>query len=134
MTDIFYVPSALAISSENLKLMWQTPLLGMLMVFAVLALLWGVLAIFKLVFAGKMPKADKEKKPAPVKKQQEAAKEEAPAVTVTTQKAEQSDAELCAVITAAVAAYMAEDNTEYVGGFRVVSFKRVRGGRAWNNK
>lgn len=133
MTNVFYVPSALAISSENLKLMWQTPLLGMLMVFAVLALLWGVLAIFKLIFAGKTPKADKEKKQASEKKPREAAREEGPAVTET-QTAGQSDAELCAVITAAVAAYMAEDNTEYAGGFRVVSFKRVRGGRAWNNK
>ena len=45
---------------------------------------------------------------------------------------EANDAELVAIITAAVAAYMAEEGTEYAGGFRVVSFKRVRGGRTWN--
>ena len=37
-------------------------LIGMLMIFAVLASLWAVLAIFKVVFAGKTPKEAKPKK------------------------------------------------------------------------
>ena len=42
-----------------------------------------------------------------------------------------------AVIAAAIAAYMADEgNTDaaYNGGFRVVSFRRVQGGKAWNSK
>ena len=58
----------------------------------------------------------------------------APAAPVAAPVAEANDAELVAIITAAVAAYMAEEGTEYTGGFRVVSFKRVRGGRTWNAK
>ena len=103
----------------------QMTLLGMLMVFAVLAILWGVLAIFKLVFAGKTPK---EKKPEPVKA---APKAEAKAAPVPQQS---NDAELVAIITAAVAAYRQNEGAPASdGSFRVVSFKRV-GGRAWNSK
>ena len=126
-------PVAGAISAENLTLAWQTPLLGMGMVFAVLGLLWAVLGVFKLVFAGKTPKAEKAPAPAPKKAapapaQKQAAPAPAAPAVVT------DDAQLIAVITAAVAAYMAEEGTEYTGGFRVVSFKRVRGTRTWNTK
>ena len=126
------MPTALALSPETLELMWQTPLLGMAMVFAVLAILWAVLAIFKLIFVGKSPK---ESKPVKVKEEKPAEiKQESVTVAPVAPSAAESDAELVAIITAAVAAYMAEEGTEYAGGFRVVSFKRVRGGRAWNSK
>ena len=62
MFNQMLLPSALAIgnfSAETVTMAWQTLVLGMGMIFAVLALLWGVLAIFKLVFAGKNPKAIK---------------------------------------------------------------------------
>lgn len=124
------IPSAAAISSENLTLAWQTPLLGMVMVFAVLGLLWAVLGVFKLVFGGKSTK-DSKPKTEPVKPVE-------PIATITSTPAVQqsSDTELVAILTAAVAAYMAEEGTDvsYNGGFRVVSFKRVRGGRTWNTK
>ena len=45
----------------------QMTLMGMGMVFAVLAILWGVVAIFKLIFAGKSPKATKTSKQPKVK-------------------------------------------------------------------
>ena len=125
------VPAALALSPETVRLMWQTPLLGIGMVFSVLALLWGVLAIFKLIFAGKTPKAPKA--PKEVKAPKAEKKTETVAAPVVAQSAG-DDAQLIAVITAAVAAYMAEEGTDYAGGFRVVSFKRVRGGRTWNSK
>ena len=51
--------------------------------------------------------------------------------------ASSDDEVIAAVIAAAVAAYMADEgNTEsaYSGGFRVVSFRRVQGGKAWNSK
>jgi sodium pump decarboxylase gamma subunit len=121
-----YVP----FSADAWSYAGQMTLLGIGMVFAVLAILWAVLGIFKLVFAGSQPKQAKpEKKP-------EVKAEKAPTAPVTAPApvAQSSDAELVAIITAAVAAYMAEEGTEYAGGFRVVSFKRVRGGRTWNSK
>ncbi len=107
----------------------QMTLLGMLMIFAVLGALWGVLALFKVIFAGKAPKekkpAPKQSAPAPI-----AEKPAAPAVA-----AQSNDAELVAILTAAVAAYMADEGAEVpAGGFRVVSFTRVRGGKPWNSK
>ena len=118
-------------SSDNLVMAGQTVILGMGMVFAVLAILWLILSVFKFVFAGPAPKAPKTEKKAEAKPAPAAAP--APAAPVAP-VAEANDAELVAIITAAVAAYMAEEGTEYTGGFRVVSFKRVRGGRTWNAK
>ncbi|MBQ8818691.1 MAG: OadG family protein [Clostridia bacterium] len=128
-------PSALALfttDAETLTMMWQTVVLGMGMVFAVLAILWAILSIFKLIFAGKSPKEPKPVKQKPVKEKPAEAKAES--VTAPTPAA-QDDGALIAVITAAVAAYMAETGEEVpVGGFRVVSFTRVRGGKPWNSK
>ena len=127
LLEIVKTPYALALSAENLRLLWKTPLVGMLMVFSVLALLWGVLTLFQLVF-DKKPKANaktEQKSAAPAPVAQPVA---TPAV------AKNDDAELVAVITAAVAAYMqSEGNPAPDGSFRVVSFKRVSG-RAWNSK
>ena len=98
--------------------------MGMLMVFAVLAILWGVLAIFKLIFAGTSSKA-KTATPAPVKVEEK----------VDTVAQDESNDELIAVITAAVAAYRSEEGAPVAdGSFRVVSFRRVGGGGAWNSK
>ena len=124
--DGTYVP----FSADAFKEAGQMTLMGMLMVFAVLGILWGVLSIFKLVFAGKTVKAAapaaKAVKPAPAKVEEKA--------EVADQNA--SNDELIAVLTAAVAAYMAEENggEASTDGFRVVSFRRVGGGRAWNSK
>ena len=107
----------------------QMTLLGMGMVFTVLAVLWAVLVLFKVIFAGRKSKA--EKKAAP--KMEKPA--EAPVVASAVAAAQTGDDELVAIITAAVAAYMADEGIEApAGGFRVVSFKRVQGGRAWNSK
>ena len=115
-------------SSERLALAGQMTLLGMVMIFSVLGLLWGVLAIFQKVMAGRTVK------PAPAPKSAPAA-DPAP---VAAPVAESDDNEvIAAIIAAAVAAYMADEgNTEsaYNGGFRVVSFRRVQGGKAWNSK
>ena len=128
-------PSALALfttDAETLTMMWQTVVLGMGMVFAVLAILWAILSVFKIIFAGKSPKEPKPVKQKPIKEKPAEAKAES--VTAPT-PAVQDDGALIAVITAAVAAYMAETGEEVpVGGFRVVSFTRVRGGKPWNSK
>ena len=113
-----------AFSPERLSLAGQMTLIGMGMIFAVLGLLWAVLAVFKLVFA--RPKKEK--------------KTEAPAIApavveeAVVEEAANDD-ELVAVITAAVAAYMAQEEPEVAAnGFRVVSFRRTNGGKAWNSK
>lgn len=113
-------------SADAWKYVGEMVLLGMGMIFCVLGILWGVLALFKIVFVGK------EKKPT----EQKPEKVEAPRVAVPEQPATVSapadDTQLIAVLTAAVAAY--RDAEGEVGGFRVVSFKRSTGGRAWNAK
>jgi len=107
-------------------------LLGMGAVFSVLAILWAVLAIFK-IFSYDLPK----------KRAQSAKKEEVPEVVVAASVAEpvaeevyDDDGALIAVIAAAVAAYRASEGItpEAVGGFRVVSFRRVNQRSAWNSK
>ncbi len=122
---------ALALNAETVEMMWQTPLLGIGMIFAVLSTLWGILALMKFIMVGKSPKAKKEEKPsaiAEVIEESAAVAEEPEAFNET------DDGELVAIIAAAVAAYRASEGLgeEYTGGFRVVSFRRANGGRAWN--
>lgn len=121
-------------SSEAWSYAGQTALLGMGMIFAVLGLLWGLLSVFKLVFTEKTPKAPKpvKVKAADDKPAEKVENKVAPAPVAAA--ATQDDGALIAVLTAAIAAYMAESGEEYTGGFRVVSFTRVKGGKPWNSK
>ena len=123
---------ALALSSETITMMWQTPLLGMGMIFAVLSTLWGILALMKFIMVGRSPKAKKAEKPSAIAE----VIEESVAVTDAAPEAfnETDDGELVAIIAAAVAAYRESEGLgeEYTGGFRVVSFRRANSGRAWN--
>lgn len=115
-----------AFSAQRLALAGQMTLIGMGMVFSVLVILWAVLAIFKLIFA---KPAVPKKTEAPVASAPASVAE--PELTVSAT----SDDELVAVITAAVAAYIAgEEPDAFPSGFRVVSFRRANGGRAWNAK
>ena len=100
----------------------EMTLLGMGMVFTVLALLWGVLAIFKVAFVKKPKKKEETLSEAP---SAAPTVEEAPADTA------EDDLALIAILTAAVAAYR-EAEGETADGFRVVSFKRASGVRGWN--
>lgn len=105
----------------------QMTLLGLLMVFAVLATLWLVLTLFKVIFAERAPKADKKKE----------VRAEVSAVPSAADADTNDETELIAVITAAVAAYISEEKGEAVdtSGFRVVSFRRTNAaGRSWNEK
>ena len=126
-------------SAEAWKYAGEMTLLGMGMIFTVLALLWGVLAIFKMVFANK-PKKDSQA--------DQGNEGSAPGNAVASEPSddvisaviaagiqayrEDESRELIAVITAAVAAYRAEEGS--TGDFRVVSFKRASGARSWNRK
>ena len=114
-----------AFSAERFALAGQMTFIGMLMIFTVLAILWGVLAIFKFIFA----------KPAkPVKKVEEA-KEQDIVEDLPEVVEENNDEQLVAVITAAVAAYIeSEEPSAFENGFRVVSFRRANGGKSWNTK
>lgn len=108
-------------------------LLGMVAVFAVLALLWGVIellhrALTRTGSEAPQPAHKEQEKVAPVKPVREV-KKNTPQAADTAVTAANDDA-LIAVITAAVAAAMADEG--YTGGFRVVSFQRMptrRGGR-----
>ena len=108
----------------------EVAIVGMLMIFAVLSVLWGVLAIFKTVFAKDAPKANTAKAEAP------AAVPEAAEATAAPVPAASDDGELIAVISAAIAAYRATEeglDGDAASGFRVVSFKRAAKGRPWNS-
>lgn len=110
-------------------------LFGMIMIFAVLSVLWGILALMKFIMVGKTPKPKKIENKSSVEEviaESASAAEEEPEPVV----AENDDSELVAVIAAAIAAYRESEGLgeEYTGGFRVVSFRRANSGRAWNTK
>ena len=119
-----------AFSAERIKYALEMTGLGLLAVFAVLALIWGVLAIFKVFMYDipnkKLKKAVKEEKNIDV----------APAEVVITPEASSNDATVAAIM-AAISAYIADDpalSEQYPKGFRVVSFNRVRDKAFWNSK
>ena len=117
-----------AFSGERLVYSLEMTLLGLGAVFAVLAIIWAVLALFKVFSTASAKKeAAKEKASAP-----------APAaVPRVVAEPEQSDDATVAAIMAAISAYISSDeklSEEYSGGFRVVSFKKVRDKASWNQK
>ncbi len=120
-----------AFSPARISYALRMTLLGMGMVFAVLALLWLVLAIFKSIFGGKsakQPKAPKESKRKP-----ESVAPEAPASAVIPAG---TDPATVAAITAAIAAMIESDpalSEQFAGGFRVVSFRKKSGKTSWNH-
>ena len=110
-------------------------IVGLGAVFAILALLWGVLVLSRVLLHDLPSRRKEEKAEKPVVKP---AAPVAPAPVVTpapavAQPAHQDNGVLIAVITAAVSAAMAEEGTLPPGGFRVVSFRRTQAG-AWNRK
>lgn len=100
--------------------------LGMGMVFSVLALLWLVLVIFKNALTEKPSKAKAEEASEPTP---------APAPVATPAPAG-DDPAIVAAITAAIAATIDSDpalSQQFAGGFRVVSFKKKSGKTSWNH-
>jgi len=98
----------------------ETVLLGMGVVFSVLIILWAVLSVFKLIF---YKPAASESKPSANEKKQKPAEEAAPELVPELVPAvpETDNAELVAVITAAIASMLDAPQTS----FRVVSFRRT---------
>ena len=118
---------------ERLEYALQGTVTGMVMVFAVLGLLYGIVSLSKVVFYD-IPEKKKMKKQKVHTASAVVAPTPAPAAAVE-ESAVQDDGELIAVITAAVAAMIESGDykNEFVGGFRVVSFKRSAQS-AWNRK
>ena len=117
-----------AFSSARLTKAGLMLLQGMGMVFLVLAILWLVLIIFKKLLYKGDSKTEKPKKTAPPV-------EVAPTPSASP-VAPTDDAQLIAVITAAVAAAIESDedlSAEFIGGFRVVSFQKKSGKTSWNH-
>ena len=119
-----------AFSGERIVYSLEMTLLGLGAVFAVLAIIWAVLMLFK-VFAKTSSKeaADKEDNASVVENLQGA-------VTQPAVQQSDDDATVAAII-AAISAYLSSDekiSEEYAGGFRVVSFRRVRDKASWNAK
>ncbi len=121
----------------------QGTVTGILMVFAVLTLLCLILYGSKLVFYD-IPNKKREKAiaaknakvaPKSVPAEAETAAAEVSVTESAPTPAAQDDGELAAVITAAIAAMIESGDykNEFVGGFRVVSFKRSEK-TAWNRK
>ena len=90
---------------ENIATGLQVVLIGIVSVFSILSLIWGILTIFGLFF-NKQPKKKQEPAPAPAPVKTESAPDES---------------EIIAVLAAAIA--MAESESSGVK-FRVVSFNR----------
>lgn len=110
----------------------QGTVTGMLMIFAVLGLLAGIVSLSKVVFYD-IPnkKAEKSKSNETVISAEPQSTVDATDVVVAN---EENDTELAAVITAAIAAMLdtQEYANEFKSGFKVVSFKRVNTNGAWN--
>ena len=117
------VPGEIVLGDEQLFYV----AIGAVLAFAAIGLLWAVLSVFKKVFGGSSQSQSTDDATVGV-----TAGNTAPAAV----PAQNADAQLIAVLTAAVAAYMADENGTPAdpSTFRVVSFKRVSPGRAWNSK
>ena len=92
-------------------------LIGMGTIFLSLALLWGVVELFRRL----VTREPEEDEPAPAP-----APAPAPVAAPAPKAAPASDDALIAAITAAVAATLAEENGGVAPAFRVVSFQKVQ--------
>ena len=115
--------------SDRLAYALRMLVVGLGMVFVVLAILWGVLVLSHVLLA----KITGEKKPAAPKKEAKVAPA-APQSVAAAPAPVSGDAVLIAVITAAIQAAMEEQGSVPAGGFRVVSFRPASGHRGWNNQ
>ena len=109
---------------DRLNFMGVGVLLGMVVIFAVLSLLWIILEISGKIASGGKSAAKAAPAPAP-------APTPAPAPVAPVQT---DDAAIVAAITAALTVYMEAEGAKNssVNGFRVVSFKKVGNAAHWN--
>ena len=125
--DMNEIPETFA---ERAGIALQGTVTGMVMVFSVLGLLAVIMTLSKIVFHD-IP----NKKKSPQVEQGEQVVETATIVEQAPVPVASGDDATVAAIIAAISAYIASDENlseEYAGGFRVVSFKRVREKASWN--
>ncbi len=103
---------------ERIAYAGRMALIGMLTVFAALAILWGALALFRVALA-----AVERRKTAKI----ELPATPTPTPTVAPVSSATNEAEIVAAITAAISVLLAEENGGTAPTFRVVSFRRTRG-------
>ena len=101
---------------DRAMLAGQMILIGVGAVFGVLAILWGVLELFRRLLAARIGEDAPAEAPKPVA---------APAPVAVATPAPSNDDAVIAAITAAVAATLAEENGGAVPAFRVVSYRRA---------
>ena len=119
-------------SGERFAYAGEMLVLGIGMVFLVLAILWMVLIICAKTMGGAEKKSATADKP--VKAEPKPAPKAAPAPVAAPAPATSDDA-IVAAITAAIAMTIESDpalSSQFAGGFRVVSFKKKSGKNAWN--
>ena len=110
--------------SDRIGYALQRTLIGLIIVFGVLAIIWLVLSLFKVIFYKDPNKKTTEKKPEPKV-------EVAPIPAPVAVQATQDDGAVIAAIVAAISAMRNEEGI--TDGFRVVSFKRGTN-KPWNIK
>lgn len=109
--------------SDRIAYALERSLIGIIIVFGVLAIIWLVLSLFKFVFYKDPNKSSKVEK---VEEKQEPAVAPEPAAVPAS-----DDGAIVAAIIAAISALRSEEGI--TGGFRVVSFKRGKT-QPWNKK
>lgn len=111
---------------------------GLGAVFAILALLWGVMVLARILLhdipSHSKAEQDAQKSAPPAGRPNVSPRPAVSAPTAPAPSAAQDNGVLIAIITAAVSAAMQEEGTLPPGGFRVVSFRRSSNGSAWNRK
>lgn len=112
--------------SDRLAYCIEKALIGLLIVFGVLAIIWLVLAVFKIVFYT-IPESKKKDAGEKTK-----AKESVAPVAESLSVGVSSDGEIVAAIIAAITAMREENGDIAPSNFRVVSFKRKGKARPWN--
>lgn len=110
--------------SDRIGYALQRTLIGLIIVFGVLAVIWLVLSLFKVIFYKDPAKKTEEKKPEPKVTA-------APAPAPVTPQPVKDDGAVIAAIVAAISAMRNEEGI--TDGFRVVSFKRGTN-KPWNIK
>ncbi len=119
--------------SERIAYSLRMLVVGLGMVFVVLAILWGVLVLSRILLHD-IPERRKNKTGGQTEANISVAKPLPQTETTPAPVSGNNNDVLVAVITAAIAATMAEQGNAPAGGFRVVSFRRASGNRAWNSK
>ena len=126
MTNISTILAALPMA-DRLSIGGKVFVVGILTVFAVLIILWLVLLLFRLFFYD-IPTKRKAKNTSV--KTEVLPDNEPVAFNIGEPEESYDDAELIAVITAAIEAYNSQSGNGLP--FRVVSYKRLKGANGWN--